>query len=187
MGKSLPSCLAENDHELSLHFTQRLDNVVQTLSEMEAKRNASHSDQHHRLTHAAGPIGQCWPGWSGSQGNADRAITLTPDGSRCKVHGDGTEKRIVLFLRASITEKEGNVSETMEQVRQQAYVRGQQMKHWHTQEQRIVTAEALTILAADFAHLSLFQSNHHLSAGAAHERAGVCERAFLEGYLSQLS
>ena len=76
--------------------------------------------------------------------------------------------------------------ETMEQIRQQAYVRGQQMKQWHNEQQRIVTNEALTILAADFAHISLFQANQHLSVGTAHERAGVCERAFLEGYLSQL-
>lgn len=74
--------------------------------------------------------------------------------------------------------------ETIEEIRQQAYLRGQQMKQWHDQERRVVTAEALTILAADMAHLSLFQSNQQLSVGAAHERAGVCERAFLEGYLS---
>ena len=78
------------------------------------------------------------------------------------------------------------MSETLEQIRQEAYVRGQQMKHWHDQQQRVVTEEALTILAADFAHIALFQANQHLSVGATHQRAGVCERAFLEGYLSQL-
>jgi len=77
--------------------------------------------------------------------------------------------------------------ETMEQVQQEAYVRGQQMKQWHQHEQRVVTDEALTILAADFAHISLFRANQHMSAVSAHERAGICERAFLEGYRSQLS
>lgn len=77
--------------------------------------------------------------------------------------------------------------ETMEQVQQEAYVRGQQMKQSHLQQQRIVTDEDLTILAADFAHISLFRSNQQMSVVSAHERAGVCERAFLEGYRSQLS
>ena len=77
--------------------------------------------------------------------------------------------------------------DTMEQVQQEAYVRGQQMRHRHQHEQRVVTDEALTVLAADFAHISLFRANQHTSAVSAHERAGVCERAFLEGYRSQLS
>ncbi len=77
--------------------------------------------------------------------------------------------------------------ETMEQVQQEAYVRGQQMKQWHQHEQRVVTDEACAILAADFAHISLFRSNHHLGVVATHERAGVCERAFLEGYHSEIS
>ncbi len=77
--------------------------------------------------------------------------------------------------------------ETMEQIQQEAYVRGQQMRQWHHQQQRVVTDDAaLTILAADFAQVSLFKSAQHLSVVAAHERAGVCERAFLEGYRSQL-
>ncbi len=74
--------------------------------------------------------------------------------------------------------------ETREQVQQEAYVRGQQMKQWHQEQQRVVTDEALTVLAADFAHISLFRSNQQVSAISAHERAGVCERAFLEGYRS---
>lgn len=61
------------------------------------------------------------------------------------------------------------------------------MKQWHYQQQRVVNDEALTILAADFAQVSLFKSNQHMGVVAAHERAGVCERAFLEGYRSQLS
>jgi hypothetical protein len=77
--------------------------------------------------------------------------------------------------------------ETMEEIQQEAYVRGQQMQQWHHQQQRVVTDEALLILAADFAHVSLFKANQHLSVVAAHERAGVCERAFLEGYRSQLA
>jgi hypothetical protein len=89
-------------------------------------------------------------------------------------------------LEVYTTEKECIMSETMEQVQKEAYVRGQQMKHWHYQQQRIVTDEALMILAADFAQLSLFKSNQHMSVVAAHERAGICERAFLEGYRSQL-
>jgi len=76
--------------------------------------------------------------------------------------------------------------ETMEQVQQEAYVRGQQMKQWHQHEQRVVTDEALTILAADFAHISLFRANQHTSVVSAHERAGVCEQAFLDGYRSEL-
>jgi len=82
--------------------------------------------------------------------------------------------------------KERHMPETMEQVQQEAYVRGQQMKHWHQEQQRVVTDEALTILAADFAHLSLFRSNQQMSTVSAHERAGVCERAFLDGYRSEL-
>ncbi len=77
--------------------------------------------------------------------------------------------------------------DTMEQVQQEAYVRGQQMQHWHQEQQRVITDEALTLLAADFAHISLFRANQHTSAVSAHERAGVCERAFLEGYHSELS
>ena len=76
--------------------------------------------------------------------------------------------------------------ETMEQIQQEAYVRGQQMKQWHLEQQRVVNDEALTILAADFAHMDLFQSYQHMTVGAAHERAGLCERAFQEGYRSQL-
>ncbi len=79
------------------------------------------------------------------------------------------------------------MEETMEQIQQEAYVRGQQMKQWHEQQQRVVSAETLTILAADFAQLSLFKSNQRMSVVAAHERAGVCERAFQEGYRSQLA
>lgn len=79
------------------------------------------------------------------------------------------------------------MAETREQVQQEAYVRGQQMQQWHHQQQRVVTDEALTVLAADFAHISLFRSNQCVSAISAHERAGVCERAFLEGYRSELS
>ncbi|MGZ6368046.1 MAG: hypothetical protein ACXWPS_19060 [Ktedonobacteraceae bacterium] len=77
--------------------------------------------------------------------------------------------------------------ESIEQIQQEAYVRGQQMKQWHDQQQRVINDEALTILAADFAQITLFQSNQQMSVVAAHERAGVCERAFLEGYRSQLA
>ena len=76
--------------------------------------------------------------------------------------------------------------ETMEQVQQEAYVRGQQMKQWHLEQQRVVNDEALTILAADFARVYLFKSYQHMTVGAAHERAGLCEIAFQEGYRSQL-
>lgn len=37
--------------------------------------------------------------------------------------------------------------ETMEQVQQEAYMRGQQMQHWHQEQQRVVTEEASTLLA----------------------------------------
>ena len=79
------------------------------------------------------------------------------------------------------------MAETMAEIQQEAYVRGQQMQQWHHQQQRVVTGEALVILAADFAHVSLFKANQRMSVVAAHERAGVCERAFLEGYRSQLA
>ena len=78
------------------------------------------------------------------------------------------------------------MQETLEEVQQEAYVRGQQMQQWHQQQQRVVTDEALTVLAADFAHISLFRANQQVSTISAHERAGVCERAFLEGYHSEL-
>jgi hypothetical protein len=77
--------------------------------------------------------------------------------------------------------------ESMEQIQQEAYVQGQQMKQWHDQQQRVLTEETLAILAADFAQISLFKSNQQMSVGAAHERAGVCKRAFLEGYCSGLA
>ena len=77
--------------------------------------------------------------------------------------------------------------ETMEQVQQEAYARGQQMKQWHLEQQRVVNDEALMILAADFAQMYLFKSYQHTTVGAAHERAGLCERAFQEGYRSQLA
>lgn len=77
--------------------------------------------------------------------------------------------------------------ETLQEIQQEAYVRGQQMQQWHHQQQRVVCDEALLILAADFAHIALFKANQHLSVVAAHERAGVCEQAFLEGYRSQLA
>ena len=76
--------------------------------------------------------------------------------------------------------------ETMEQVQQEAYARGQQMKQRHLEQQRVVNDEALMILAADFAQVYLFQSSQHMTVGTAHERAGLCERAFQEGYRSQL-
>jgi len=79
------------------------------------------------------------------------------------------------------------MSETREQVQQEAYMRGQQMQHCHQEQQRVVTDEALTVLAADFAHLFLFRANHQGSVISAHERAGICEEAFLEGYRSELS
>jgi len=75
--------------------------------------------------------------------------------------------------------------ETMEQIQQEAYGRGQQMKQSHLHEQRVVTDEGLAILAADFAQVSLFKSNQHMSGEAAHERAGLCMRAFEEGYRAQ--
>jgi len=86
-------------------------------------------------------------------------------------------------------EKEGimpETPETMEQIQRDAYVRGQQMKQWHLHEQRVVSHEALTVLAADFAQVSLFKANQHLTEGSAHERAGLCVRAFQEGYRSPL-
>jgi len=77
--------------------------------------------------------------------------------------------------------------ETREQVQQEAYARGQQMQHWHQELQRVITDEALTVLAADFAHLSLFRATHQGSVISAHERAGICEEAFLKGYWAELS
>lgn len=78
------------------------------------------------------------------------------------------------------------MSETTEQIQQEAYLRGRQMKQRHSEQQCVVTDEALAILAADFAHVYLFKSNHHPQVVAVHERAGICERAFEEGYRSLL-
>ena len=77
--------------------------------------------------------------------------------------------------------------ETMEQIQQEAYARGQQMKQQHIQQQRVVNDEAIAVLAADFAQVYLFKSNQHMTVGAAHERAGLCVIAFQDGYRSQLS
>lgn len=77
------------------------------------------------------------------------------------------------------------MQESMAQIQQKAFAQGQQMRQWHDQQQRVVTDEALAILAADFAQISLFQSNQHMSVVAVHERAGICRRAFLEGYRSR--
>ena len=49
--------------------------------------------------------------------------------------------------------------ESTEQIQQEAYVRGQQMKQWHEQQRRVINDKALTVLAADFAQITLFQSN----------------------------
>lgn len=76
--------------------------------------------------------------------------------------------------------------ETMEQIQRDASVRGQQMKQWHLDQQRVVSHETLAILAADFAQVSLFKANQHLTVCMAHERAGLCERAFQEGYAASL-
>ncbi|GHO48907.1 hypothetical protein [Ktedonospora formicarum] len=77
------------------------------------------------------------------------------------------------------------IQENMEQIQQEAFAQGQQMRQWHNQQQRVVSNEALAILAADFAQISLFQSNQRMNVVAVHERAGVCIRAFLEGYRSR--
>ena len=61
------------------------------------------------------------------------------------------------------------------------------MKQWHQEQQRVVTGDMLITLAADFAHLSLFRANQQMSTVSAHERAGICEQAFLEGYRAELS
>ena len=74
--------------------------------------------------------------------------------------------------------------ESMEQIQQEAYIRGKQMKQWHDQQQRVLDEKALAMLAADFAQITLFQSNQQMNVVAAHERAGVCTRAFLQGYRS---
>ncbi|GHO93791.1 hypothetical protein KSF_038390 [Reticulibacter mediterranei] len=74
--------------------------------------------------------------------------------------------------------------ETTEQIQQAAYLRGQQMKQRHREQQRVITDKALAVLAADFAHVFLFQSNQYITVVAAHERAGICAKAFLEGYRS---
>lgn len=78
------------------------------------------------------------------------------------------------------------MSETVEQIKQTAYARGQQMQQWQHQKQLVVNDEALMILAADFAQVTLFKFNQLTGVVAAHERAGICEKAFLEGYRSQL-
>ena len=76
--------------------------------------------------------------------------------------------------------------DSREQIQRDAYARGQQMKLWHLNQQRVVSHEALTILATDFAQVSLFKANHSLSGGADHEQSGLCVKAFQEGYSSLL-
>jgi hypothetical protein len=93
---------------------------------------------------------------------------------------------VFFLIEAEYAEKERIMPDTMEQLQREAYVRGQQMKQWHREQQRVATDEALAIPAADFAQVYLFKSNQHMTVGAAHERAGLCGRAFQEGYRSQL-
>jgi hypothetical protein len=74
--------------------------------------------------------------------------------------------------------------ESLEDIQQEAFRKGQQLKQWHRQQQRQLDHGALATLAADFAHLTIFQSSHYRPTLEAHTRAGVCAKAFLEGYQS---
>lgn len=79
------------------------------------------------------------------------------------------------------------MAEMREQDQREAYLWGQQMKQSHLQQQCVITDEACAILAADFAQVYLFKSNQHITVEATHERAGLCMKAFEEGYRSLLS
>ena len=69
------------------------------------------------------------------------------------------------------------MQETMEQIQQEAYARGRQMKQWHLEQQRVVNDTALMILAADFAHMDLFKSSQHMTVGPLmNARVSVRER-----------
>lgn len=91
---------------------------------------------------------------------------------------------MVLFFEVYSAEKECIMPETTDQIQKEAYLRGQQMKQRHSEQQRVVNDNALAILAADFAQVYLFKSNQHMAVVAVHERAGICVRAFQEGYRS---
>jgi len=77
------------------------------------------------------------------------------------------------------------MQETLEQLQQEAYIKGQQLKQWHLQQHRVIDSVALAVLASDFAQLSIFKSYQYPHPTEAHERAGLCARAFQEGYIGQ--
>ena len=73
--------------------------------------------------------------------------------------------------------------ETLEQVQHQAYVKGQEMKLLHRQQQCVLTTEvAVTTLSADFAQVSLVTFLRQPSITDAHHRAHLCALAFQRGY-----
>jgi len=76
------------------------------------------------------------------------------------------------------------MQESLDNMQREAFRKGQQLKQWHRQQQRQLDHEALATLAADFAHLTIFQSSHYRPIQEAHTHAGVCAKAFLEGYQS---
>ena len=78
------------------------------------------------------------------------------------------------------------MTETLEQVQQQAYMKGQEMKVQHRQQHCVLTTEAaITTLSADFAQVSLITFLRQPSLTDAHHRAHLCALAFHRGYLEQ--
>jgi len=76
--------------------------------------------------------------------------------------------------------------ETLEQVQQQAYVKGQEMKLLHRQQCCVLTTEvAVTTLSADFTQVSLLTFLRHPSITDAHHRAHLCALAFHRGYTEE--
>ena len=75
------------------------------------------------------------------------------------------------------------MTETLEQVQQQAYAKGQEIKQRHRQLHCVLpTKAAITILSADFAQVSLLIFLRQPSITDAHHRAHLCALAFQRGY-----
>jgi hypothetical protein len=88
------------------------------------------------------------------------------------------------FLENWSAREESSMQESLDPMQREAFRKGQQLKQWHRQQQRQLDHEALATLAADFAHLTIFQSSHYQPTREAHTRAGACAKAFLDGYQS---
>lgn len=96
----------------------------------------------------------------------------------------GTPQFERTFLENWPAREESFMQESLDPMQREAFRKGQQLKQWHRQQQRQLDYEALATLAADVAHLTIFQSSHYRPTQEAHTRAGICAKAFLDGYQS---